>query len=782
MTVDELQVLITADSQKLQTELETVKKKLTNMEQSASKSVANISKAFVAKAGVIAGSMKLVTSSVKSSLDFISNDMMFQNTMQKWADSTREWTEDLRDKLGISRHWMRSSIATIYNMSSSLGMGSDNAYRMSRSIAMLSQDMANFYGLSPDVMFEKLQSGLAGNVQPLRQLGVMVNDATVKQVAYAHGIAQTGAELSEQQKVAARYIAILEQTTTAQGDLARSIDTPNAQIRMLQGNLRTLSYTFGNLFLPAIQAVLPWLNALARVATEAVNALLRLFGINTNNVQKGTSSVAVNMDKANDRTENMDKNMKKANESAKRLNNTIGGFDEINLVQDQQVGGLGNGLTDGNGGGLGDFELPDLSGLDSALDGIHNKAEEIAQSILNWFSGLDTKNLEDSFFNLGQSVLNFGDLAGRVFGTFLHEFLIPISGWFIENVVPVGLDLIAVAIDTVNLALEILWAIIEPLYLNVIKPFGEFLGAILSPVLAGVSDGIKMVSTALKGMRDWVKENTKVLDKFLSPVKEWLNKATEWVKENEFLNGVLYDFGVVLGIAMAAVVAFKTALLVYNGVVAITKIAVIGLGTAFKALTGPLGLAVVGIAAVITVGKLLSDNWEVVGKVLDKVFKGIANGLIFMVNTAIKGIELLCNVMLAPLNAVIAGLNIVPGVNIPKVKVAIPKIPYMAQGGIVDRATLAVIGEDGKEAVVPLENNTGWMDKMATRIADKTEGGVMGGNVTPELLERVDILISQQEKVIRAIYDTEAKIGDKQIAEANRRGENLIGHNFGMSF
>lgn len=114
--------------------------------------------------------------------------------------------------------------------------------------------------------------------------------------------------------------------------------------------------------------------------------------------------------------------------------------------------------------------------------------------------------------------------------------------------------------------------------------------------------------------------------------------------------------------------------------------------------------------------------WTTIQSGATGAFNAIVNGAIGMVNRLIDAINNMIRLALTPINALISALNKVPGVNIPSVSVAIPNIPHLARGGIVDSATIAMIGEKGREAVVPLENNTQWLNEIAKRL-DKLQGG-----------------------------------------------------------
>jgi len=111
--------------------------------------------------------------------------------------------------------------------------------------------------------------------------------------------------------------------------------------------------------------------------------------------------------------------------------------------------------------------------------------------------------------------------------------------------------------------------------------------------------------------------------------------------------------------------------------------------------------------------KIFSDVGSAISKAITGAVKQAVNAVL---GTAVKAI----NGFISAINFAIGAINLIPGVNISKLsKLSVPKL---ATGGIVDSATLALVGERGKEAVLPLENNTGWMDTLADKIAARSAG------------------------------------------------------------
>ena len=133
-------------------------------------------------------------------------------------------------------------------------------------------------------------------------------------------------------------------------------------------------------------------------------------------------------------------------------------------------------------------------------------------------------------------------------------------------------------------------------------------------------------------------------------------------------------------------------------------------------------------------GNIFSKAWEKVKAVFSvggKIFDGIKDGILSVFKAIVNGIITGINKVVAvPFNAINKVLSKLNGLEILGVKpfgwvhtFTVPQIPKLARGGIIDGATLAMVGEQGKEAVVPLENNLEWLDKLANMLAEKMGGG-----------------------------------------------------------
>lgn len=189
--------------------------------------------------------------SVKMAMDAVESENLFEVSMGNMAEAARDWSKELSKSLGLNQYETRKTVGVFNVMLKSMGQGEQAAYDMAKGLTQLSVDMASFYDLRPDEAFLKLQAGISGEIEPLKRLGIVINETTVKQWALNNGLIRHGQELTEVQKIQARYNLIMEQTKLAQGDWARTMETSAAvKVKILKNRIQELSTEIGMGLLP----------------------------------------------------------------------------------------------------------------------------------------------------------------------------------------------------------------------------------------------------------------------------------------------------------------------------------------------------------------------------------------------------------------------------------------------------------------------------------------------------------------------------------------------------
>lgn len=283
---------------------------------------------------------------------------LFTVALGQYADEAKEYAEYVSDIMGIDpAQWLRNQ--GIFNtLLTGFGDTAERAQLMSQNLTQLGYDISSFFNISIEDAMQKLQSGISGELEPLRRLGYDLSQARLEQTALNLGVKESVANMTQAEKAELRYYAIMTQVTTAQGDMARTLEAPANQLRILQAQLTQAARAIGNIFIPALNAILPYAIAVVQVIREIANALANLAGFKltevnysgVNNAAVGAGSLADNLDDAAG--------------AAKKLKQYTAGFDELNVFAPNT--GSGSGAGAGGAGGF-DFDLPTYDFLGDAV-------------------------------------------------------------------------------------------------------------------------------------------------------------------------------------------------------------------------------------------------------------------------------------------------------------------------------------------------------------------------------------------------------------------------------
>lgn len=283
---------------------------------------------------------------------------LFTVALGQYADEAKEYAEYVSDIMGIDpAQWLRNQ--GIFNtLLTGFGDTAERAQLMSQNLTQLGYDLSSYANIPIEEAMLKLQSGISGELEPLRRLGYDLSQAKLQQTALNLGIKESVANMTQAEKAELRYYAIMTQVTTAQGDMARTLEAPANQLRILQAQLTQAARAIGNIFIPALNAILPYAIAVVQVIREIANALANLAGFKLTEVDySGVNSAAVGAGSLAD-------NLDDAAGAAKKLKQYTAGFDELNVFALNT--GSGSGAGAGGAGGF-DFDLPTYDFLGDAV-------------------------------------------------------------------------------------------------------------------------------------------------------------------------------------------------------------------------------------------------------------------------------------------------------------------------------------------------------------------------------------------------------------------------------
>ncbi|MEG0877435.1 MAG: hypothetical protein RSF00_02045, partial [Oscillospiraceae bacterium] len=328
---------------------------------------------------------------VTKSNEYVENVNLFTVSMGKYAGEAMKYAQKVQNAIGIDvSGWIRNQ-GVLMDMTRGFGVAEDTAYRMSQALTQLIYDYSSLYNIDFATSSQKVQSALAGEIEPVRRLGKDLSimglqtvgaklsieqmaqswsDETLAQVAATNGLKININAMTQAEKSQLRAIALLQQSKTAIGDMSRTLDSPSNQMRILNEEILLLKRSLGNMFIPILIKIVPYVQAFVMVLTDAAQAVANFLGFKLPTIDysgmEGLSSGA----------DNAAESLGNAAAAAKKLKDYTLGIDELNVIS-KDTGAQG-GAT---GGGAGGGNL-----------GLDNKIKELSEEYEKVFA----KNLEDA--------------------------------------------------------------------------------------------------------------------------------------------------------------------------------------------------------------------------------------------------------------------------------------------------------------------------------------------------------------------------------------------------
>lgn len=328
------------------------------------------------------------------------------------VSDTGELTRTNAASMGLDPDTTMNYQATFAQMSSSMGDTSETALKLSNALTMIGSDLASVKNLEFADVWDDMASGLTGMSRALDKYGINIRNANMQQELYNLGINTSISNLSQADKTILRTIILLNNSKYAWGDLASTINQPANQIRMLQSNFASLARTIGSLFIPILQTVLPYINAVVIALQRMFAWIAKLLGIKLSDSVASIGSSSADLSNLADDTGDVASGLDDANDSAKKLEKTLSvlSFDELNQLNDN-TDSNSTGTSGTTSGGSGSSHLPELdAALDDALSAyqkawdeafkkMSNRANEMADAIVNAFKKKDWEGLGKTMAN-----------------------------------------------------------------------------------------------------------------------------------------------------------------------------------------------------------------------------------------------------------------------------------------------------------------------------------------------------------------------------------------------
>lgn len=260
----------TASIQEAREELARASAALDQLEDHTNKSTDAFSR--LAKAIGLVMIARKALDTIKTGIDYASDLAEVQNVVDVTFGSATEainsWSKECLAAYGMNEVSAKRYAGTIGAMLKSSGLAGDAIVDMSKDMVGLAGDMASFYNLDLETAFEKIRSGISGETEPLKQLGINMSVANLEAYALSQGITTAYNEMSQAEQVMLRYNYLMSTTADAQGDFARTQDSYANQTRLLSESWLEFIGVMAEQLLPVLTTIVSWLNNIVAFLTE----------------------------------------------------------------------------------------------------------------------------------------------------------------------------------------------------------------------------------------------------------------------------------------------------------------------------------------------------------------------------------------------------------------------------------------------------------------------------------------------------------------------------------
>ena len=797
--VKNLMVRSGADFSALYKEMNNAQKRMNSFQKGMKKALAGL--------GAVLGGLavgKLIKDSTQMAMGVETAIENINHNMGQAAKAFQDWVETQSKSLGMAKADAYNYGSIFSNLLSSFTSGAQETADQTQELMKAAAIIASRTGRTYDDVANRIRSGMLGSTEAIEDLGVYTNISMIESTEAFRRFAgdKSWAQLDFQTQQQIRLAAILEQTYKRYGDTLAD----NTQLRQAQfiASLKNIQLSLGQAFLPIYNAVLPALTAMANAIGRVINLIAQfvtaLFGAPKQAQAQATAiqSQASAMEDLGAATAGTGKAAKKA---AKEAKGALAGFDEINQLAKQAKDDAG-GAGEAGGGGGASIEMPtmDTGGFASSVAEVSEKVKQFADKVKTTFS-----KIRDFIAKNKTAIISA--LAG--IGAAIATYLIGANWGTIVTVVKAAMTKIGTAIAGISLPILAVAALIGLIVAAVVDLWQtneEFRNKVIE-AWNGIKDTLKNIwNTVLKPI--WDAFIDMLLDVWNEGIKPLWNKwkdfieavvylmtdlwnsmkpVVDWVVRTfgpvivEIFKGVFRQIKNVITLIIEIVGSIITSFTgIVNGVRKIFNGLIDFIAGVF---TGDWRRAWDGIKSIFSgVKTAISSVWTGIKSIFSTIINYVESTFKNAWSTAWNSIKIIFSnvfnslkgIVKAPLNFVIDAVNkVIRGINRFKIDIPgwvaslagvkggsfgfnIPTIPRLAQGGIITSPTIAMVGEAGAEAVMPLERNTGWIDELARKLATALQGVQVagaGGDIYVYIgNEQVDAYIyrSQERRSIRS--------------------------------
>lgn len=455
--------------------------------------------------------------SATAAMDYIENLNLFNVAMGDSIEYGKSFVSQMQEVYGLDPSNIMTYVGNFNQLASAIEMPAETASILSTNMVKMSTDMASLFNMDVVDVVNNMKSGIIGMTRAVTKYGIDIRTTTLQQTALSLGITENVRNMSEADREGLRYITMMRQASNVSGDWAKTIESPSNQLRIFKEQLTQLARAIGNVFLPVITKVLPYINGFVMALRTAIQAIADFFGFTDMDFGGSTSTI-------DDMSSSITNVGDKADETAKKLQKLVAPFDQLNVIQES---------SSKSNSSSADSEIMDpaivaaINSLNVPMENIRMKANEVRDAILGFFN-LDGGSLEkvlirikttialikDFFVTLGEKAkeaLTFNGNGATILNNikgllsdiwyWLDLIITDTKEWAEDlNLIPLATSLANLTEAVRNLA-SVIGDKLESVYRNVMLPLAKW------TIEAGIPGIIQAIANAL----NWFAEHPDII-------------------------------------------------------------------------------------------------------------------------------------------------------------------------------------------------------------------------------------------------------------------------------
>lgn len=432
--------------------------------------------------GAYEATQKMVELSKKSA-DYLETLNVLDVAFNGNTDSIKQFTSAISETLNLDDATLIKSASSFKTLANSMQYTNEVGTEFSKMLTQMTLDLSSLYNMDFQKAQSALQYAIQGQGKTLKAMtGASVLETTIQTTLDALGVDAYVESMTDAEKAMARVITISYQLQNSQGDLARTIESPANQFRVLGEQIAQAGRNIGNIFLPMIGAILPYVNAVLIVINKLLSAIANLFGFDATKwdfFESGSNSF-----------DDLSTSIGGVGDSASKAKKQLQGlreFDKLNVLRTPTSSGGAGGA--GGGGGMNPNLLNAFNDIwakyNTSLNDIETKATRISKILMEWLNVLNP--IKEPLEKIASLTYD-----GLVYAW--ENVLKPLGTWAGTTLLPAVVEVIASALNLVYQVMLKLKPILTTTYEKFVQPFGKVIGKTIVNTLEDISKFINIIS------------------------------------------------------------------------------------------------------------------------------------------------------------------------------------------------------------------------------------------------------------------------------------------------